>query len=82
MKKRYEKPQAEIEQFQLSERIASCDAGSDYSDVLNEAWIQGFGYFTSGSCNVEAPEGEDLPGVGDVKYCYHTSAEGSTLFSS
>lgn len=77
MKKRYEKPQIEIENFRLSERIAACDAGNDYS--ILEAW-KGLNYF-SNECEVEPASG-DLPEIGDVKYCYHTSAEGSTLFSS
>lgn len=80
MKKRYEKPQIEIENFRLSERIAACDAGSDYGSVLEQGWLT-LGYFSS-DCGIEVSEGSELTGVGDVKYCYHTSAEGSTLFSS
>lgn len=77
MKKEYEKPQIEIEDFKLSEGIAAgCDAGNDYS--ILEAW-KSQGYFND-DCTIT--EWDDLPEIGGVKYCYHTSAEGSTIFSS
>lgn len=81
MKKKYEKPQIAVENFQLCERIASCNAGNDNRDVLIQGW-QALGYFNSGECTLGVNEGDELPETDGVKYCYHTSSDGYTLFSS
>ena len=80
MKKRYEKPAVMVENFMLSENIASCDPSfSNNMDSLIED-VKGFtGYFTNGyGCESMAEPGIDY-GL-DQKICYHTSS--AVVFSS
>ena len=80
MKNLYEKPAVMIENFVLSENIASCDPSfSNNMDSIIED-VKGFtGYFTSEySCSNMAEPGIDY-GI-DQKICYHTSS--AVIFSS
>ena len=74
MKNLYEKPAVLVENFTLSENIASCDPSfSNNMDSIIED-VKGFtGYFTSEySCSNMAEPGIDY-GI-DQKICYHTSS--------
>lgn len=80
MKNLYEKPAVLVENFTLSENIASCDPSfSNNMDSIIED-VKGFtGYFTSEySCSNMAEPGIDY-GI-DQKICYHTSS--AVIFSS
>ena len=83
MKKVYAKPIIVIEDFLVSEYIASCDPSfTNNMDVDNIiAAVQGFtGYFTSNyDCRNMAEEGIDYEILG-TKLCYHTSS--AVVFSS
>lgn len=90
MKKKYQKPQLELENFRLTEAVSACEDGRylfntaqtcgnnyDYADQMNKA----FGYFNSdyeGTCDKVIPNGykDDINGT-----CYHTST-GRNVFSS
>lgn len=89
MKKKYQKPQLELENFRLTEAVSACEDGRylfnteqtcgnnyDYEDEMFKA----FDYFNSGykfTCKNTIPEGfEDGKGT-----CYHTST-GKNVFSS
>lgn len=84
MKKNYRKPTVLIENFVLSEDIASCDTSyANNMDVQNMlADVQGFtGYFNSSlSCSKMAVEGQYTTTDGQ-QLCYHTSV-GPNVFSS
>lgn len=82
MKKVYEKPLVLIENFVLSENIASCSPSfsnnMNVSDLISE--VQGFtGYFTEG-CAKQAEAGVDYVTPNGLKLCYHTSTQ--VVFSS
>lgn len=92
MKKTYQKPAIVIENFMLTEMIASCtysvniqttsNCATNLGDsTLMDAWKQ-LGLFNSGDCEDLVPEGQ-LPGQGwnGEKLCYHTS-QGMNVFSS
>lgn len=84
MKRIYEKPVALIENFVLSENIASCDPS--FSNNMNAdnliSDVQGFtGYFTDAqSCSKLAQAGVDYMTPNGQKLCYHTSS--AVVFSS
>lgn len=84
MKKLYEKPAMMVENFALSENIASCDPSFSNNMNVNDliADVQGFtGYFTSAtSCTKLATEGVDYMSPSGQKLCYHTSS--AVVFSS
>ena len=73
MKKFYEKPVIMVENFTLSENIASCDPSfsNNMESVIED--VKGFtGYFTEQySCSNMAVPGTDY---GLQKICYHTSS--------
>lgn len=92
MKKTYQKPAIVIENFMLTEMIASCaytvnsqttsNCATNLGDsTLMESW-KALGLFNSGECVDPVPEGQ-LPGEGSNgdKLCYHTS-QGMNVFSS
>ena len=81
MKNAYTKPEIAVENFMLSEYIASCDPSfGNNMDVSIEDWINGFGLFTSdGECSMIVPPGQDID-LGGIKICYHTSS--NVVFSS
>lgn len=89
MKKPYQKPQLCVENFLLSEMIASCAyritvqttdncATNISEDILMAGWKE-LGLFTTG-CQDVVQEGQDLIWSG-TKLCYHTS-QGTSVFSS
>lgn len=89
MKKIYNKPEICIENFLLSEMIASCSftvtasttetcATNIDEDVLMNAW-KALGLFSSG-CKDSVETGDKLIWAG-TKLCYHTS-QGAGVFAS
>lgn len=81
MKKAYMKPKIAVENFMLSEYIASCDPsfGNNVDDVI-QALKGFFGIFnTEYSCMEMAQPGEEYP-FGGQSICYHTSTR--VVFSS
>lgn len=89
MKKKYQKPQLELENFRLTESVSACEDGRylfnteqtcgnnyDYEDELFKA----FGYFNGGykggKCDLLMQDGKEYNGT-----CYHTST-GRNVFSS
>lgn len=84
MKKIYVKPAIEIEDFLLSEYIASCDPSfsnnMDVDDIMGA--VQGFtGYFTQAmGCRNIAQSGVDYISPNGTKLCYHTNS--AVVFSS
>lgn len=92
MKKTYQKPAIVIENFMLTEMIASCaysvniqttsNCATNLEDsTLMDAW-KDLGLFNSKDCVDSVPEGQ-LPGQGwnGDKLCYQTS-QGMNVFSS
>ena len=89
MKKSYQKPEICIENFLLSEMIASCEyqltmqtSGNCATNVSEDAIMSGWkelGLFNAG-CTEEVSEGMDLVWPG-TKLCYHTSV-GYSVFAS
>lgn len=84
MKKEYKKPMIMVENFLLSECIASCDPS--FTNNMNVdnfiADITGFtGYFTGTGegCYREVEPGKDYE-FNDIILCYHTSS--NVVFSS
>ncbi len=82
MKKQYQKPQFMIENFMLSENIASCSEqfgnNMDWLEAFNHFW----GYIADGTgltCNQTPPDGQDFDFNGQ-KLSYHTSSR--NVFSS
>lgn len=75
MKKKYSKPIAVIESFQLDTGIAACSDGGDNAVVINKNQLDcefdagGMIFFTKGNddCNYDAVS----PGDFDDKECYH-----------
>lgn len=75
MKKKYSKPIAVIESFQLDTGIAACSDGGDNAVVINKNQLDcefdagGMIYFTKGNddCNYDAVS----PGDFSDKECYH-----------
>lgn len=86
MKKAYTKPEIVIEDFLLSEHIAACSGKDDFQNNVGISMddLINFGHvFTQGdsACWMIAEDG----GTGmwnNEFYCYFTSANGRTLFSS
>lgn len=84
MKNLYEKPAVMVENFMLSENIASCDPS--FSNNMNVedliADVQGFtGYFTNEyGCMYMADSNVDYMTPNGQKLCYHTSS--AVVFSS
>lgn len=84
MKKTYEKPAIMVENFMLSEYIASCDPS--FSNNMNlDNWLNdlkgSFGVFNDAyQCDREPTPGSDYDLGGGTKICYHTST--SVVFSS
>ena len=88
MKKKYQKPQLELENFRLTEAVSACEDGRylfntaqtcgnnyDYEDELFRA----YGYFNDGykyKCAKPIPSGFEYNGT-----CYHGST-GKNVFSS
>lgn len=87
MKKIYTKPMVAIENFTLTERIASCDAaqvvfdtGSGCGNNIStdwEIWVQianqREGWFSAGPVCKVIPDIGSSFGEDDLKLCYHTS---------
>lgn len=83
MKKVYVKPSVLIENFVLSENIASCSPefsnNMNVNDLISE--VKGFtGYFSDNSCKQQAKPGVDYTTPNGLKLCYHTST--AVVFSS
>lgn len=81
MKKAYVKPEIMVENFMLSEYIASCspEFGNNL-DVLIEDLKGFFGVFNSSyDCSREPTPGVDMS-LGGTSLCYHTST--NVVFSS
>lgn len=90
MKKTYQKPEVCVENFLLSEMIASCDyritaqtssncATNVDEDTLMNGW-KALGLFSDGSCTDQVGYGDELIWEG-TKLCYHTSSS-TNVFSS
>ena len=83
MKKSYNKPTIMVENFMLSECIASCDPSfsnnMNIDDLIKD--VNEFtGYFNEAyRCGTEVPSGVDIEFAG-ISLCYHTSS--SVVFSS
>ena len=84
MKKSYIKPELAVEDFLVSEYIASCHPSfannMDVDKIIAD--VQGFtGYFTSKyNCANLAQEGFDYMTQNGAKLCYHTYS--AVIFSS
>lgn len=84
MKKNYVKPELAVEDFLVSEYIASCDPSfsnnMDVDKIMDD--VQGFtGYFLSSyNCEHTAQEGFDYMTPSGAKLCYHTYS--AVVFSS
>lgn len=84
MKRIYEKPVVLVENFALSENIASCDPnfsnGMDVDKLISD--VNGFtGYFTDVKvCDNIAKPGDDYTISNELKLCYHTNT--AVVFSS
>lgn len=84
MKRIYEKPVVLVENFALSENIASCNPifsnGMDIDELISE--VNGFtGYFTEAQdCNKIPEVGFEYTTSSGQKLCYHTSS--AVVFSS
>lgn len=83
MKKSYNKPTIMVENFMLSECIASCDPSfsnnMSIDNLINDIKIF-TGYFNETyGCGNQVPSGEDIEFAG-TSLCYHTSS--SVVFSS
>ncbi len=84
MKKIYTKPELFVENFLLSERVASCDSedpaftnGCEVtvdSEVLAGFAALGHPNLFSTSCEEQATGGVDINLDGNVDLCYHTSS--------
>ena len=83
MKKTYVKPEVMVENFVLSDYIASCDPS--FGNNMNlDNWINDikgfFGLFTSDyACGITPDTGVDMD-LGGISLCYHTST--NVIFSS
>lgn len=95
MKKKYQKPGMVVENFMVSDYIASCTdiltfsnneqcTGNDLS--LEMVGIIGnslaLGYFNESGVCVETLSAEELESAFEGKVCYHTPSGTLTLFSS
>lgn len=84
MKKSYSKPVIMVENFMLSEYIASCDPkfsnNYDIDNLMQD--LKGFtGYFNDAyGCSKKASSGQTYTLPDGTSLCYHTSA--SVVFSS
>lgn len=90
MKKTYQKPAIVIENFMLTEMIASCAYSVNIQttsncatnleyDTLMKAWKE-LDLFNAGDCKEPVQEGTELNWAGD-KLCYQSSS-GMNVFSS
>lgn len=76
MKKKYQKPKIAIENFCLTEAIASCDLNAKNNADWDEQWRKSGLFSGSDNCTDEVTEGTQFEG-----YCYFTSS-GTTVFAS
>lgn len=88
MKKTYMKPEVQVENFLLSERVANCTSSDPAFTtgcvvVIDDEILAGFAALGhpnlfSTSCSEQATGGIDINLDGNVDLCYHTSS-GSSL---
>lgn len=82
MKKPYNKPMIMVEVFSLSENIASCTPGLMNNLNITEDILKDMGLFTATQlCEVVVENGDKITWDKE-QLCYHTSADGSVIFSS
>lgn len=84
MKKKYEKPVFVQENFLLSEHIAACTPGlmNNLDVTLEDIWGFSNKYFNADiHCTTIVNDGDSF-NFGGTLLCYHTSADGGTIFSS
>ena len=80
MKREYTKPQVIVEDYCLSESVATCEeitvSQYDNNININQAWeiLRGsfFGLFNAGSCASDASQADSSIFAG-LGVCYHTS---------